>query len=350
MLFYSPEKLFHLYKYITNDHATVMLLYTGIYKPMQKINVAIVGNGKLGNAIKQQILKRPKEFHLAGMFSHRIEPDTIPLDKIHKYKSQTDVVLFCGSSKGHCPATELVPWLNQIGFNTVDSYDDHNEIKNSNYLNLIRTASGEGNTTAIIGAGWDPGYLSLQRIYNRAILPEGAHNTLYGGTSGGLSMGHTTALKNIDGVITAVQFTHARQDAQKQALRGKYVDPNHRHLRVCYVVAEPGRENEIQQQIHNIDGYFKHQQVEIHFITLKEFNNKHADRTSHVGQIISADANATINLQLKMKSNPTFTANAMLAFAKANFKMQQMGIVGAHTVADVPPSLLVDEQTHLNEI
>lgn len=317
-------------------------------KNSEKINFAIVGYGNLGKACETQILKRPDEFNLIGIFSRRESADTILLDKIKQYRDKIDVALFCGGSNDDAPI--IVPNLNRTGISTVDGYDNHSEIKNQKYLKAIQTEAEKSGTTSIVGAGWDPGYLSIQRIYNKAIMPDAAHNTFFGGTEGGLSMGHTNAVKNIAGVLNAVQFTVTRKDAQAKALESITVPSNDKHRRICYIVAENGMEQDIEKKIREMEGYFKDQEVMIYFISREEFENRFAKIENHSGQIISADNNAKINLQLEMKSNPLFTANAMLAFGKANKKMQQRGIKGVYTVAEIPPAYLVDEATHLSNI
>ena len=253
--------------------------------------------------------------------------------------------MFCGGSDKDAPV--LVPWINQLGLSTVDSYDNHNEIINGNYLDIVRKATDKSGTTAIVGVGWDPGYLSVQRILNKAIMPAGIQNTLYGP---GLSMGHTNAIKNIDGVLAAHQITVPRKDAQTAALEGTVVNKNDCHRRICHIVAEQGKEAAIEEQILNMEGYFKNQPVEICFIGINEFNEKFSNKMNHGGQIISVDENAKINLNLEMKSNPMFTANCMLAYARANLKMQQEWMSGVYTNAQIPPAWLVSDKIHINEI
>lgn len=313
-----------------------------------KINCAIIGNGNLGRACREQMLKRKNEFNLIGMFSRRPSANTILLEEIEHYKDAIDVAFFCGGS--NTDAAEMVPYLNGIGLSTVDSYDNHGEIRNQNYQNKIRPAALKSGTTAIIGAGWDPGYLSLQRIYSKAFMTEGTHNTFYGGLNGGLSMGHTNAIKTIKGVIAAHQLTVTREDAIDKALSGGLVDKKDCHKRVCFVVAEKGSEQGIEKQIREMEGYFKDQMVEVHFIGMEEFTERFAGQFGHAGQLISTDSNAKINLKLEMESNPLFTANAMLAFGKANFTMQQKGMKGVFTVDEIPPAYLSDELVRLGEI
>ena len=313
---------------------------------MPTIKIAIIGNGNLGRACKQQILERPNEFSLVGIFSRRQSEDTILLETISDY--QFDVALFCGGSSTDAPA--MVPELNAKGICTVDSYDNHGEIKNENYQNLIKSATEKSGTTAIVGAGWDPGYLSLQRILNIAFLPTGVHNTLYGGSQGGLSMGHTNAIKKIEGVIAAHQITMPREDAKEKAKQGIKVASDDRHKRLCFVVAENGKEAEIEKQIRNMEGYYKNQQVEVNFISLDEFTQRFSNSLGHGGQIISTDSNTKINLELEAKSNPLLTANGMLAFAKANYAMQKRGWKGVFTIDEVPLSFLLEKEIRLSEI
>ena len=304
------------------------------------INCAVIGYGNLGRACREQILKRPDEFNLAGVFSRRKVQGTIPLDKLGDYRGEIDVALFCGGSADDAP--EMVPYLNKLGLSTVDSYDNHGAI--AEYINTVKAATETSGTTAIAGAGWDPGYLSVQRILCKALMPNGTHNVFYGGKKGGLSMGHSNAIKTVPGVVDACQFTLTRPDSLAAALRGKNVPANDKHKRLCYVVAKPGKENAIATQIRGMAGYFKDQITQIRFVTPRQLEKIYTQ--SHSGHLISTDDNAKINLELTMKSNPLFTANAMLAYAKANKIMQQKGQSGVFTCAEVPPAYLVGGQTY----
>ena len=314
------------------------------------INIAIIGFGNLGKACAQQIHARSNEFNLVGIFSRRQSKQTIPLECIHDYSDKIDVALFCGGSSEDAP--KLVPYLNGMGLSTVDSYDNHDNIKNQTYQNAIRAASVvSGYTTvAIVGAGWDPGYLSLQRILNKAIMPEAVHNTFYGGENGGLSMGHTNAIKGIAGVEDAHQITLPRKEAVERATGGATIDKNARHKRLCYVVAEQDKQTSIEKQIRGMEGYFKGQEVEVNFICQDEFANRFEGKHGHGGQIISVDKNAKINAHLEMQSNPLFTANCMIAYAKANYKMQARKEIGVFTIDQVPLAYLLDDAARLCEI
>ena len=279
------------------------------------INCTIIGFGNLGSAVCEQL---PPDFNLIGIFSRRKSDRTIPLDEIKNYANQIDIAFFCGGSNTDAP--ELVPILNELGISTVDSYDNHEKI--GEYQRSIGFAQAKNRSTvAIIGAGWDPGYLSILRIYNRAILPNATHKTTYGP---GVSMGHTNAIKTIPNVIDAQQITY----------------PN---KRVCYVVADKKHHKNIKNQILNMDGYFKGQRIIVKF---KRFTpSQH-----HAGKLTSSSLTANITTQITMDSNPTFTARCMIAFARVGYKMKTLGNTGAFTIDQIPPSLLLNDEQRLNEI
>lgn len=314
------------------------------------INVAIIGLGNLGKSALEQITYRSSEFNLVKVFSRRDYNDGLNemLEDIKNHKSKIDVALFCGGSSDDAPV--MVSEINKIGVSTVDSYDNHGQISNGVYVNKVKKAAEDSGTTAIIGAGWDPGYLSLQRVLNNAILPAGMHQTFFGGELGGLSMGHSNAVRQITGVQNAIQLTISRQDAIGKALLGEYVDKNSRHRRVCFVVAEPKDHAYIENEIRNMPDYFAGQEVVVNFISQEEFDEKYSNFTAHSGQLISTGGEVSFNVELNTKSNMDLTASIMIAYAKANVEMQKRKMRGAFTVADVPLSYLVDAKTHLDNI
>jgi diaminopimelate dehydrogenase len=350
---------------------------------MKKIKLAIVGNGKLGKACEEQINKR-NEFELVGIFSRRVkekqselttkdisiksgeltgkaktstkktidnETLILPYSSLKNYTGKIDVVLFCGGSSND--ASLQVPEIVNLGYSTVDSFDTHAEIKNKNYVNKI--LENQKKSVSIIGAGWDPGIMSIIRILNKAYMPSGVHNAFYGD---GLSMGHTNAIKQIDGVLDAYQITSPREDAIRLTELGENVAADKCHKRICFVVAKKGKEKSIENEIRNLDNYFKNQLVEVNFISQTEFNQKFYNRVcgsielkqDHKGKVISVDENAKINWQIEMKSNPTTTAKAMLAYALANKKLQEKGQAGVYSIDEVPVSLLVSESERLSLI
>jgi diaminopimelate dehydrogenase len=303
--------------------------------PKTKIRAAVVGLGNLGRACAQQLSARKEDFDLVAVFSRRAVEGTVPLNDIEKYKGKIDVVLVCVGSSDDAPV--LLPDIAK-NFCTVDSFDTHAKLPE--YIKSVSAAAGAKNT-CIVGTGWDPGLLSVMRLYLTALLPSARTETFWGP---GVSMGHTNAIKNIAGVADAIQFTVPKASALKKAHAGAPVSAHDKHKRVCYVVAAPGADRaQIEHQIKTMPNYFAPYETAVHFVSPKAFNKKYKGRSEHAGQVISADESSSARFELSLKSNARFTAQVMLAYAIANFNMARAGLHGVFTVADVAPKYLFSE-------
>ena len=301
----------------------------------KKIRIAVVGFGKLGKACIEHINMRP-QFELVAVFSRRAIADTIPLADIQKYTGKIDVVLVCVGSSEDAPA--ITPQIAR-NFNTVDSFDTHSNL--SLYIEAIKHAHAEAKPhTNIVAAGWDPGLFSLLRIYLTSFMPSANVQTFWGK---GVSMGHTNAIKSINGVEDAIQFTVPKSSAIIAAKKGIPYSPKAAHRRVCYVVAPAKEQYRIEHEIKIMPNYFKGYETEVNFVTPKEFSKKYRNRVEHAGQIIATDNNTSIAFTLKMKENPHFTANILLAFAMANICMQKDNLRGVFTIADIAPQYLLTQ-------
>jgi len=286
------------------------------------IKVAVVGVGNLGKACIKQI-KKNTTFELAAVFSRRPLKSAIPLDKINEYQGKIDVVLACVGSREDAP--KIVPLLAK-NFNTVDSFDTHAKL--ADYVRSIEESHAQSTDSpqpkvSIVAAGWDPGLLSVMRLYLTALLPRTEVRTFWGP---GVSMGHTNALKQIDGVTDALQITVPLVKANS-------------HKRICYVVTDKSRRTEIKQTILQMPNYFKGQKVEIKFV------DRLPKLTGHAGQITAKSKTAQANFKISMTHNAQFTAQVMLAYALANFNMQQDSLHGVFTAADVAPKYLFEADT-----
>lgn len=297
---------------------------------MNKIKVAVVGLGNLGKACIG-ILKGRKEFELFGVFSRRAVDGALPLDTIEQYKEKIDVVLVCVGSSTDAPV--LLPRLAKT-FNTVDSFDTHAKL--ADYIKNIKKATDKSSTTAIVATGWDPGLLSLGRIYFDAFMAS-TTQTFWGP---GVSLGHTNAIKGIDGVENAIQFTVPKQTAVSAAKKGIQLEGFEKHKRVCYVVAPSAKHESIETAIRTMPNYFAGYETEVHFVSQKEFR-RYANRTEHAGQLINTDGKSTAHFKLNLKSNSHFTASVMIAYAIANFQLQKEKQSGVFTVADIAPKYLI---------
>lgn len=313
-------------KIISNDFAKI--------KNIKKIKIGIVGFGKLGKACADQIKKR-QEFELVGIFSRRTIEGTIPLDQIVNYKNKIDVLLMCVGSSDDAPT--IIPHLAQ-NFNTVDSFDNHSKLPE--YIRSIKTKK-----VCIAATGWDPGLFSVLRLYLTATMPEGILQTFWGK---GVSLGHTNAIKQIDGIRDAIQFTVPKPEAILEAKKGIYVLPRNRHKRICNIVtatkATSNNNESIANKIKQIPNYFAGQETEVNFV--KSITPK----SYHAGQVIATDGTTSAHFKLDLKDNAQFTAQVMLAYALANYSLQRDKQRGVFTVADIAPKHLFLNNCHIDLI
>lgn len=313
------------------------------------MKIAIAGYGNLGRAAAKAV-NEENDLKLVGVFSRRdvktlTTPENVklyPFDLIEEFKSDVDVVLNCMGSANDLPKT--TPYLASL-FNTVDAFDTHAKIP-EHFENVQRAASAAGKT-ALLCVGWDPGLFSLARLYMTSVMP-GAKSYTFWGT--GVSQGHTDALKGIDGVLFARQYTVPLSGAVEKVKSGEMPpDGSERlHRRVCYIVSKEGADKKkIEDEIKNMPGYFKGYQTEVNFITLEDFLKEHKSM-AHAGSVIACRKGEsgvdTLEFSLSASSNPALTASILVAFARACFKMAERGETGAKTVFDVRPSDLFEAQ------
>ena len=315
---------------------------------MSKINIGIYGYGNLGKGVELAIHNNP-DMNLIGIFTRR-DPNTLsPLYKdsklfsitdVHKMKDDIDVMILCGGSATDLP--KQGPNLCSM-FNTVDSFDNHAKIPE--YFASINETAKNSNTLALVSCGWDPGLFSLNRSLLESILPTGENYVFYGK---GLSQGHSDALRRIDGVKNAVQYTVPYKDSVQKVRNGE--NPHFSSVRdimwrECFVVLEPDANPEkIEKEIKEMPNYFEPYNTIVHFISEEELNKNHSSMP-HGGFVLrsgktSTGANQIAEFSLKLDSNPEFTASVLVAYARAIYKMRNQGTTGAITVLDVPVSLL----------
>lgn len=307
------------------------------------IRVAVIGYGNLGKgAIKA--ISHQADMTLAGIFTRRdpvslkTDAPAYRLDNLAEFRDRIDVCLLCGGS-----ATDLDrqgPEAVKL-FNTVDTFDTHAKIPD--YFSAMDKAAKASGRTAIISAGWDPGLFSLLRVYEEAVLPAGESITFWGK---GVSQGHSEAIRRIEGVKDAVQYTIPVEEMRRQFLEGKHISsaPGNLHRRECFVVLEEGAdEAAIREQIVTMPHYFAAYETDVHFISEKELKEKHTGMP-HGGSVLRRGSTSegvlqTISFYLQLDSNPEFTASVLVATARAAQRMSDAGQSGAFTLFDVPPAL-----------
>ena len=311
---------------------------------MKKTKIGIIGYGNLGRGVINSI-KQNEDMELVGVFTRRdglIMDDgskALHISKIEEFKGKIDVMILCGGSATDLP--EQGPMIAKM-FNTVDSFDTHARIPE--YFENVDNAAKEAGTLSIISVGWDPGLFSLNRLYAEAILPEGKDYTFWGK---GVSQGHSDAIRRVDGVKDGKQYTIPKDEALEKVRSGENpeLSTREKHLRVCYVVLEEGADKaKVEEEIKTMPNYFSDYDTEVNFISEEELKANHSGMP-HGGFIIRTGVTGNGNKQkiefsLGLDSNPEFTANVLVAYARAINKMAKEGRTGACTVFDVPPANL----------
>jgi len=310
------------------------------------MRIGILGYGNLGRGI-ECALKQNDDMELVAVFTRRA-PETVKtvwdvpvyhVDKLLEMKDEIDVLMLCGGSATDLPK-QTVEYAKY--FNVVDSFDTHAKIP-EHFAGVDKSAT-EGGNIAMISVGWDPGMFSLNRMYANAILRDGSDYTFWGK---GVSQGHSDAIRRIEGVKNAKQYT-VPVEAALQAVRNcenPVLSTAEKHTRECYVVAEEGADKaRIENEIKTMPNYFADYHTTVHFITEEELVRDHAGiphggmvfRTGKTGA--NGEHNQIIEYNLKLDSNPEFTASVLVAYARAAYRMNQRGMSGCKTVFDVAPA------------
>lgn len=315
---------------------------------MEKIRIGIVGYGNIGRGVEQAIA-RNDDMELKAVFTRR-DPASVSVktegaavkrtDDMLSMKDEIDVMVLCGGSATDLPVMgpEIV-----ADFNTIDSFDTHARIPE--YFENMDRAARNGGKIGIISVGWDPGMFSLNRLYAEAILPQGSTYTFWGK---GVSQGHSDAIRRVEGVKNAIQYTVPVEEAVERVRTGSEPELTTRdkHLRECYVVAEEGADlAAIETAIKTMPNYFDEYDTTVTFITEEELKAKHS-RMPHGGFVIRSgetgaeDNKHVIEYSLKLDSNPEFTASVLICYARAAYRLSQAGESGARSVFDIAPALL----------
>jgi diaminopimelate dehydrogenase len=281
------------------------------------------------------------DMRLVAVFTRRdpasvdTKAQAVSMADIEKYRDQIDVLILCGGSATDLP--EQGPTLAAM-FHTVDSYDTHARIPE--YYEAVDRAARDNGHVSVISTGWDPGLFSLNRVLFESILPEGNTYTFWGK---GVSQGHSDAIRRVNGVKYGVQYTIPNEQAVDRIRQGERAELSTRekHIRECYITTEAGAdEDAIRQEIVNMPHYFADYDTTVHFISEEEMRRDHGSmphggiviRGAHTGK----GTNQVAEFNIKLDSNPEFTASVLVAYARAGYKLAQEGQVGAKTVFDVP--------------
>ncbi|MDH8701141.1 diaminopimelate dehydrogenase [Dysgonomonadaceae bacterium PH5-43] len=281
---------------------------------MTKKRAAIVGYGNIGKFVMEAIEASP-DFEIAGVVRRNAndKPREIAhlevVDSITKLKD-VDVAFLCTPTRSvEKQAKEILA----LGINTVDSYDIHGGIVD--LRRELGKAAKEAGAVSVISAGWDPGSDSVVRALMEAIVPKGVTYTNFGP---GMSMGHTVAVKAIEGVRAALSVTIPT---------GQGI-----HRRMVYIEVEDGYKFDEVAKAIKADDYFAHD--ETHVTQVDNVNN-YIDMGHGVNLVRKGVSGKTHNqlMDFNMRiNNPALTAQVLVAVARAGFKQQP----GAYTMIELP--------------
>ena len=238
--------------------------------------IAILGYGNLGKGVECAIKKNP-DMELVAIFTRRNPNDlkinsnaqVVSVQEIESWQNKVDVLIICGGSATDLPKQS--PKYAKL-FNIVDSFDTHAKIP-EHFKNVDESAKNS-NKTAVVSVGWDPGMFSLNRLYANAILPDGKDYTFWGK---GVSQGHSDAIRRIEGVKDAKQYTIPIEEALSEVRAGNNpeLSTREKHKRECFVVLKEGANaSKIEQEIKTMPNYFIDYDTTVHFISQEELNIK----------------------------------------------------------------------------
>ncbi len=310
------------------------------------IRVGIYGYGNLGRGVELALAQNP-DMQAVGVFTRRDPKSVKTLTGLPVYKAEDalkmqgeiDVMVLCGGSATDLPAQ--TPYLAEY-FTVVDSFDNHANIPT--HLAKVDEVAKERAHTAVISAGWDPGMFSLARLYSSAILVDGKDYTFWGK---GVSQGHSDAVRRIEGVVDARQYTIPKQAAVDAVRNG--LNPTlgtaDKHERECFVVVKEGADKaRIEREIVTMPNYFADYHTSVRFISQEELDKNHKG-LPHGGSVIRSGRTGSgnkhvVEYSLKLDSNPEFTSCVLVACARAAYRLQKEGSYGCKTMLDIPPAYL----------
>ena len=312
------------------------------------IRIGIIGYGNLGRGVECAIKQNP-DMELEAVFTRRAPENVQILTKtakvcsvndVEQWKDKIDVMIICGGSATDLPVQ--TPKFAQM-FNVIDSFDTHARIP-EHFANVDAAAKESGHV-GIISVGWDPGMFSLNRLYGNVILPEGKDYTFWGR---GVSQGHSDAIRRVEGVQDARQYTVPVEAAVESVRNGENPEltTRQKHTRECYVVAKEGADlKQIEHDIVTMPNYFADYDTTVHFISQEELDKNHKG-IPHGGFVIRSGATGDgtnkhiIEYRLKLDSNPEFTSSILVAYARAAKRLADEGVSGCKTVFDIAPAYL----------
>mgnify|MGYP002900865966 FL=1 len=282
---------------------------------MKKIRAAVVGYGNIGQYVVEALEAAP-DFEIAGIVRRSgaenkpAELEAYAVVKDIKELKDVDVAVLATPTRS---VEEYAKEILAMGINTVDSFDIHTQI--TSLRRSLDESAKAGKAVAIISAGWDPGSDSIVRALLQAIVPKGITYTNFGP---GMSMGHTVAVKAIEGVKAALSMTIPM---------GTGV-----HRRMVYIEVEEGYDFDKVAAAIKADDYFVHDETHVIQVDCVDDLKDMGHGVNLVRKGVSGKTqNQLIEFDMKI-NNPALTAQILVCVARASFKQQP----GAYTMIELP--------------
>lgn len=288
---------------------------TKLYMTMKKIRAAIVGYGNIGQYVLDSLLTAP-DFEVAGIVRRKgaenapAEIASFPIVKHISELKDVDVAILSTPTRSvEAYAKECLA----LGINTVDSFDIHTQIVPLR-RSLDEAAKSSG-AVSIIAAGWDPGSDSVVRTLMESLAPKGITYTNFGP---GRSMGHSVAVKAIEGVKEALSMTIPV---------GTGI-----HRRMVYVELEEGADFATVEASIKADAYFVNDETHVRQVSSVDELNDVGHGVNLVRKGVSGKThNQLFEFNMKI-NNPALTAQVLVNVARATMKQRP----GAYTMVEIP--------------
>ncbi len=282
---------------------------------MKKVRAAIVGYGNIGHYVLDALQAAP-DFEIAGVVRRagsESKPDELapyPVVKSIKELNDVDVAILCTPTRSvEAYAKEILA----LGIHTVDSYDIHTGI--SGLRRSLDAEAKKNNAVSIISAGWDPGSDSIVRTMLEAIAPKGITYTNFGP---GMSMGHTVAVKAVEGVKAALSMTIPT---------GTGI-----HRRMVYIELHEGYEFDKVAAAIKADPYFVHDETHVAQVPSVDalLDMGHGVNLTRKG-VSGKTQNQLFEFNMRI-NNPALTAQVLVCVARAAMRQRP----GCYTMIEIP--------------
>lgn len=282
---------------------------------MEKIKVAIVGYGNIGQYALQAVEAAPDMecvgiVRRSGAENKPAELADYPVVKNIKELEGVQVAILATPTR---KVEEYAKECLALGINTVDSFDIHTKIVDlRRSLDAVAKAN---NAVSVISAGWDPGSDSIVRTLMQSLAPKGITYTNFGP---GRSMGHSVAVRAIDGVKDALSMTIPV---------GTGI-----HRRMVYIELEEGADFDTVAKAIKADPYFVNDETHVQQVDSVDALNDVGHGVNLVRKGVSGKThNQLFEFDMKI-NNPALTAQVLVNVARASLKQQP----GAYTMIEIP--------------